>query len=96
MNIGQDPWSSGYGRKLMFQRLWVQIPTQYTGLTFFHILFVVKIEMCVWKDENKRKRDRGWHIFNYFNFFEPRISGIGRDRCTNWTTTNFYDILVKH
>ena len=34
---GQEPWSSGYGRRLMFQRLWVQIPAPYTGWTFFHI-----------------------------------------------------------
>ena len=26
-------------------------------------LFVVKIVMRVWKDENKWKRDRGWPIF---------------------------------
>ena len=27
--------SSGYGRKLMFRRLWVRIPALYTGWTFF-------------------------------------------------------------
>ena len=32
---GREPWSSGYGRRLMFQRLWVQIPALYTGWTFF-------------------------------------------------------------
>ena len=25
-NLGREPWSSGYGRKLMFERLWFQIP----------------------------------------------------------------------
>ena len=29
----------------------------------FSHLFVVKIVMCVWKDENKWKRGRGWPIF---------------------------------
>ena len=32
-----EPWSSGYGRRLMFPSLWVQIPAPYTGWTFFHI-----------------------------------------------------------
>ena len=31
------PWSSGYGWRLMFKRLCVQIPALYTGWTFFHI-----------------------------------------------------------
>ena len=29
--------SSGYGRRLMFQRLWVQTPAPYTGWRFFPI-----------------------------------------------------------
>ena len=29
---------------------------------FFTYIFVVRIVMCVWKDENKRKRGRGWTI----------------------------------
>ena len=34
---GWEPWSSGYGKRLMFRRSWVQIPAPYTGWTFFHI-----------------------------------------------------------
>ena len=30
---------------------------------FFTYLFVVKFVMCAFKDENKRKRGRGWSIF---------------------------------
>ena len=41
---GREPWSSGYGKRLTFQRLCVQFPVQYTGWTFSH-LFVVKIVM---------------------------------------------------
>ena len=55
--IGWEPWSSGYGRRLIFQRSWVWIPALYTGWTF-SLLFVIKIVMFLWKDENKRKR--GW------------------------------------
>ena len=32
----REPWSSGYGRRLMFRRWWVRIPSPYTGWTFFH------------------------------------------------------------
>ena len=48
----------------MVQRLWVWIPAPYTGWTrhFFTFLFVVKFVMCVWRDDNKRKRGRGWPI----------------------------------
>ena len=56
----QEPWSSGYGRRLVFQRSSVRIPALYTGWTH---LFVVKIVFCVWKDEIKWKRGRGWPIF---------------------------------
>ena len=61
---GRESWSSGYRRRLMFQRSWVWILALYTGWTFFSHLFVVKIVMmCVWKDENKWKRDRVCPIF---------------------------------
>ena len=32
---GREPWSGGYGRRLVFQRLCVQIKAPYTGWTFF-------------------------------------------------------------
>ena len=35
---GREPWSSGYERRLMFQRSWVQIPELYTGWTFFRFI----------------------------------------------------------
>ena len=60
MLIGREPWSSGYGRRLMCQRSWVRIPT--CAWHYSH-LFVVKIVMmCVRKDENEWKRGRGWPI----------------------------------
>ena len=37
-SLGREPWSSGYGRRLMFERLWVRIPAPYTGwIDIFHI-----------------------------------------------------------
>ena len=39
---GREPLSWGYGRRLVFQRLWVWIPALYTGWTFFHISICCK------------------------------------------------------
>ena len=43
VNQGREPWSSGYGKRLTFRWLWVQIPAPYTGWTFFHIYLWPKI-----------------------------------------------------
>ena len=40
---GQEPWSSGKGKRLTFRRSWVRIPAPYTGWTFFPHIFVVKL-----------------------------------------------------
>ena len=37
IKVGREPWSSSYGKRLMFQRSWVRIPAPYTEWTFFHI-----------------------------------------------------------
>ena len=43
-------WSRGYGRRLMFERFWVQILGLCTGWTWhFSHWFVVKIVMFIWK-----------------------------------------------
>ena len=42
-------------------------------ITFLHI-FVVIIVIFVWKDENKRKRGRGWPILK--NIIDLRVFGI--------------------
>ena len=62
---GREPRSSGYGRRLMFKRLWVQIQVLYTGWTW-HFLqwFYVKIVSFVWtRPKINAKRGRGWPIF---------------------------------
>ena len=67
-----EPWSSGYGRRLMFQRLWVWNPALYTWWTFFSQLFVVKIVMCVWKHENCPCL-RIWETLGTAGFFPAHI-----------------------
>ena len=39
--FGREPWSTSYGMRLMFQRLWVQIPAPYTERTVFHSVKIV-------------------------------------------------------
>ena len=58
VTIGREHCSSDFGRRYMFRRSWVWIPALYTGWTFSHLFHVI----FVWKDENKRKRGRGWAI----------------------------------
>ena len=33
MMNGREPWSNGYGRRLVFRRSWVRNPAPYTGWT---------------------------------------------------------------
>ena len=67
--LGGEPWSSGYGRRLKFQRSWVWIPAPYTGWTwhFSHWFVVKNCIICLKRTENKRKRGQGWPIFLKLN-----------------------------
>ena len=57
LKAGWEPWSSGYWRRLMFWRLWVQIAVLDTGKTFSH-LFKINDVLFDWKDWNKWKETR--------------------------------------
>ena len=35
LDLGQEPWSNGYGRRLVSWRMRVRIPAPYTGRAFF-------------------------------------------------------------
>ena len=45
--LGREPWSSGYGRRLTFQRLWVWILSPYTGWTFFTLIYFKNCIVCL-------------------------------------------------
>ena len=49
--LGREPWSSGYGRRLMIQRSCVRIPAPYTGSTFFIFICCINCNVCLkrWK-----------------------------------------------
>ena len=61
----------------MFQKLWVQILHHVLDGHFSH-LFVVKIVMCVWKDENKWKRGRVGPIWKTYSLDHSKIIGCSR------------------
>ena len=54
-------WSIGYGRRLLFKRLWVQIPTPDTGWNFFTIICCI---YCLLKTEIKQKEAGDWPFKN--------------------------------
>ena len=56
---GWEPWSSDYGRRLTFWRLWVWIPVPYTGWTFFHINCCKIVLMFVWKRPKINEKEAG-------------------------------------
>ena len=74
--LTQEPWSSGYGRRLMFQSREFESQQYILDGHFFTYLFVVKFVMCVWKDENKLKRGRGWPIFKKVLFNVRRVKFV--------------------
>ena len=74
---GREPCSSGYGRRIMFQRSWVQIPTAYTGRTIFTYICG---KNCL-KRPKKNKRGRCWPIKKQLKKtkeFKLEISGVRR------------------
>ena len=46
---GWVPWSSGFGRWLMFERSWVQIPALCTGWTFFTYICCKNCTVCLFE-----------------------------------------------
>ena len=44
--LGREPWSSGYGRWLMIERLWVWIPAPYTGWNW-HFFTLICYKNCI-------------------------------------------------
>ena len=88
-NYGQEPWSSGYGRRLMSWRLWVWIQAAYTGWNLSH-LFSCKIHNGFFR-KTKNKQKRGWDgplktKINYYSGFDPfsfhRNLTLGLSLCT--------------
>ena len=80
---GREPWSSGYGRRLMFQRSWVWIPAPYTGWIFFHIYLLKNCNVCL-KRRKKVKEARDEVSKLWLNYEE-----------VNFTTNSLLSILAS-
>ena len=64
--LGQELWSSGYGRRLTIQRLWVRIPAPYTGWKrHFFTLICCKIcnNVCLKRPKMNEKEAELAHFF---------------------------------
>ena len=58
-HFGREPWSSGYGRRLMLLRSWVRIPVPYTGSTFLTLICCKIVLMFVWKRPKINEKEAG-------------------------------------
>ena len=88
---GLEPWSSsGYGRWLIFERLWVWIPVPYTGLTwhFFILICCKNCIVCFKKTKNKQKRGWGLTIF-----FKKRMN-IAQSHCPAYLCDTFIELIT--
>ena len=74
--IGCEPWSSGYGMRLLFWRLCVEIPAPYTGWTFFHIKYVGKIVMILRKRPKINQKEAGYGSILKMFIFIVNFSGF--------------------
>ena len=71
--MGREPWSSGYGRRLVYWRSWGRIPTNDVfWMVIFSPKFAVKIVMFVWKDKKVKARStgsRGAKLVSLYNMY---------------------------
>ena len=66
--VGQEPWSSGYGRRLTFQRSWVWIPAPDTGWTwhFFTLICCKNYIVCLKRPKtNEKEAEVGPFLKNF-------------------------------
>ena len=61
--IGREPWYSGYGKRLTFQRSWVRFLAPYTRWTFFTFICCKNCKVCLkWPKINEKEAGVG-HFF---------------------------------
>ena len=82
---GREPWSSGYGRRLVFKMSWVQIPAWDSGWTFFILICCQNCIVCLNKP-NVNEKEAGYgkclirmwtlarFLLNYLKLFCSRVS----------------------
>ena len=60
---GREPWSSGYGWRLVFERSWVWIPAPYTEWTFFTLICCKNCISCLKKPKINEKDGGVAHFY---------------------------------
>ena len=60
-DVGREPWSSGYRRRLMSWRSWVWIPTLYIGCTFFTYISCKNCNVLLKRRKNEKEAGVGHH-----------------------------------
>ena len=70
---GQEPWSSGYGMRLIIKRLWVKIPSQ--GGSFLTFIFLYNC-IVAWPRPQINEKETGdgrfWKKTKFLQFFQTR------------------------
>ena len=76
--VGREPWSSSYGWRLMYVRLWVRILVPYTGWTFGHFFTLIccKIVLHVWKNRKWTKKRPGLSPITVKQFYVPTCGKV--------------------
>ena len=59
-----EPWSSGYGRRLAFKRLWAQIPAPDTYFMDVFTLYCKNSHVCLKRPKINKKRPGMAHLKN--------------------------------
>ena len=76
VKVGREPWSRGYGRRLMFRRLWVRIPSMYNGCAWFEKTKINENEAGdkpIWKKRFWRHQLLSQMFFVFFKCANPGL-----------------------
>ena len=75
--LGWEPWSSGYGKRLTFQRSWVWIPAPYTVFTFFTNICCKNCNVCLKRPKiNEKEAGIGIIFFKKRTYAENFVYNI--------------------
>ena len=89
----REPWSSGYGRQLMFERSWVQISAPNTWWTFFLLMCCKNCVVCLKRPKiNKNEAGVGpffskklWALLPTFVNWARLLINVLAVRVCTWT-----------
>ena len=96
-SFGRKPWSSGYGRRLIFWRLWVWIPAPYSGWTFFTFIWCKIVLMFVWKRPKINEKDAGMaYLKTGTLFFWNEVNKILHENPSTYSAYLKLLIIVTH